>query len=181
MVTLSNPAGGAGRDINSTGFAWWAGNARLINLSGKLLGAHVAHAGLIVFWTGAMTIFEVAHYVPEKPMYEQGMILIPHLATLGWGVGPGGEVISTYPYFVVGVLHLISSAVLGLGGIYHALRGPETLEDYSNFFSQDCKDNNKMTKIIGYHLYLLGNGAFHLVLKANFYGGVYDTWAPGGG
>ena len=87
MVTLSNPGTGAGRDIESTGFAWWAGNARLINLSGKLLGAHVAHAGLIVFWTGAMTIFEVAHYVPEKPMYEQGMILIPHLATLGWGVG----------------------------------------------------------------------------------------------
>ena len=27
----------AGRDIESTGFAWWAGNARLINVSGKLL------------------------------------------------------------------------------------------------------------------------------------------------
>ena len=26
------------------------GIARLINFSGKLLGAHVAHAGLIVFW-----------------------------------------------------------------------------------------------------------------------------------
>jgi len=39
----------AGRDIESTGFAWWSGNARLINVSGKLLGAHVAHAGLMVF------------------------------------------------------------------------------------------------------------------------------------
>ena len=90
----------AGRDIESTGFAWWSGNARLINVSGKLLGAHVAHAGLMVFWCGAMTLFEVAHYIPEKPLYEQGCILIPHLTTLGWGVGPGGEVIDTYPFFV---------------------------------------------------------------------------------
>ncbi|KAL5643600.1 hypothetical protein ACJX0J_003692, partial [Zea mays] len=80
------------------------------HLSGKLLGAHVAHAGLI--WPIS---------VPEKPMYEQGLILLPHLATLGWGVGPGGEVLDTFPYFVSGVLHLISSAVLGFGGIYHAV------------------------------------------------------------
>ena len=81
-----------GRDIESTGFAWWSGNARLINVSGKLLGAHVAHAGVMVFWAGAMCLFEVAHYIPEKPLYEQGCILIPHLTTLGWGVGPGGEI-----------------------------------------------------------------------------------------
>jgi photosystem II CP43 chlorophyll apoprotein len=39
----------AGRDQETTGFVWWAGNARLINLSSKLLGAHVAHSELIVF------------------------------------------------------------------------------------------------------------------------------------
>jgi len=181
VVTLSSNSYIGGRDQESTGFAWWAGNARLINLSGKLLGAHVAHAGLIVFWAGAMTLFEVAHFVPEKPLYEQGFILLPHLATLGWGVGPGGEVIDTFPYFVVGVLHLISSAVLGLGGIYHAVRGPETLEEYSAFFGYDWKDKNQMTNIIGYHLILLGLGALLLVFKATFFGGVYDTWAPGGG
>ena len=180
MVTLSNSMIG-GRDQQSTGFAWWSGNARLINLSGKLLGAHVAHAGLIVFWAGAMTLFEVAHFVPEKPMYEQGLILMPHVATIGWGVGPGGEIVDIFPFFVVGVLHLISSAVLGLGGIYHAVRGPETLEDYSSFFGYDWKDKNQMTNIIGYHLIILGLGAFLLVIKAVFLGGVYDTWAPGGG
>ena len=180
MVTLSSNYI-SGRDQQSTGFAWWSGNARLIDLSGKLLGAHVAHAGLIVLWTGAMTLFEVSHFVPEKPLYEQGFILLPHLATLGWGVGPGGEIVDTFPYFIVGVLHLISSAVLGLGGVYHAVRGPETLEEYSSFFQQDWKDKNQMTNIIGYHLILLGIGALLLVFKATLFGGVYDTWAPGGG
>ncbi|KAF7019760.1 LOW QUALITY PROTEIN: hypothetical protein CFC21_032903 [Triticum aestivum] len=126
-----------------------------------------------------MNLFEVAHFVPEKPMYEQGLILLPHLATLGWGVGPGG-VLDTFPYFVSGVLHLISSAVLGFGGLYHALLGPETLEESFPFFGYVWKDRNKMTTILGIHLILLGLGAFLLVLKALYFGGVYDTWAPGG-
>ncbi|KAF4402748.1 hypothetical protein G4B88_010200 [Cannabis sativa] len=157
------------------------GNARLINLSGKLLGADVARARLIVLWAGAMNLFEVAHFVPEKPMYEQGLILLPHLATLAWGVGPGGEVLDTFPYFVSGVLHLISSAVLGFGSIYHALLGPETLEESFPFFGYVWKDRNKMTTILGIHLILLGIGAFLLVFKALYFGGVYDTWARGGG
>jgi predicted GIY-YIG superfamily endonuclease len=169
-----------GKDQESTGFAWWSGNARLINLSGRLLGAHVAHAGLIVFWAGAMNLFEVAHFVPEKPMYEQGLILLPHLASLGYGVGPGGEVIDTFPYFVSGVLHLISSAVLGFGGVYHSLIGPETLEETFPFFGYTWKDKNKMTSILGFHLIILGFGAWLLVWKAMYFGGVYDTWAPGG-
>ena len=37
-----------------SGYAWWAGNARLVNLSGQLLGAHVSHGGLQVLWAGSM-------------------------------------------------------------------------------------------------------------------------------
>ena len=156
---------------------WWAGNARFINLSGKLLGAHVAHAGLIVLWAGGMTLFEITKYDLSRPMYEQGLILLPHLATLGFGVGDGGQIVDTYPYVVIGVLHLISSAVLGAGGIYHAVLGPAVLNDNPSFpglFGYDWKDEDKMTTIIGIHLLLLGLGAWLLVAKALFWGGLYD-------
>ena len=153
---------------------WWSGNARLTNLSGRLLGAHVAHAGLIVLWAGATTLFELARFQTSQPMYEQGLILLPHLATLGWGVGSGGQVVDTYPYFVIGVLHLISSAFLGIGGIFHALRGPAILEERFSFFGYRWQDANKMTTILGIHLVLLGLGAGLLVVKAVFLGGLYD-------
>jgi photosystem II CP43 chlorophyll apoprotein len=167
-----------GFDQASTGYAWWAGNARFINLSGKFLGAHVAHAGIIAFWAGAMLLFEVSHFIPEKPMYEQGLILMPHVATLGFGVGHGGEIIDIFPFFAIAVIHLIGSAVLGIGGIYHSLRGPDKLAGYFDF---DWADKDKVTSILGFHLICLGLGAWLLVCKAMFWGGLYDTWAPGGG
>lgn len=157
-----------------TASPWWAGNARLTNLSGKLLGAHVAHAGLIVFWAGAMTLFELGHFTPANPMYSQGLILLPHLASLGWGIGAEGAVLDTYPYFVIGALHVISSAFLGFGGIFHSLRGPEKLERKVRFFNYDWADKGKMTTILGIHLVLLGFGAFLLVAKAMYFGGLYD-------
>ncbi|MEM9217955.1 MAG: chlorophyll a/b binding light-harvesting protein [Cyanobacteria bacterium P01_F01_bin.150] len=153
---------------------WWAGNARLVNVSGRLLGAHVAHAGLIVLWAGLITLFELGRLTPTESMFEQGLILLPNLARLGYGIGDGGLVTNTHPYFVVGALHVISSAFLGFGGIYHTIKGPANLSSVSKFFSYDWEDADKMTTILGIHLVLLGCGAFLLVFKAMFLGGLYD-------
>ena len=90
---------------------WLDGNARLTHLSGQLLGAHIAHAGLMMFWAGAITVAEVSRFQPNLPLFEQKLGLLPHLATLGWGVGADGVVVNTYPYFVIGMLHLAASAV----------------------------------------------------------------------
>ncbi len=153
-------------------YSWWAGNFRFVNLSGKLLGAHVAHAGLIVLWAGAMTLFELSRFDPSLPMYEQGLILLPHLASLGLGVGPEGAIADTYPYLAIGIAHLVSAAILGAGGLYHAVLGPDQLD--RDGFGYDWADDHKMTTILGIHLVLLGVGALLLVIKAMFVGGLYD-------
>ncbi len=156
----------------NTSIPWWSGNARLTELSGRLLGAHVAHSGLIVLWAGAMTLFELSNFDSTRSMSDQGLILLSHLATLGIGVGANGQIVDTYPYFVIGIVHLISSAVLGAGGIYHSLQGDAILDD--TWFNYDWSDGRKMTSILGIHLLLLGGGAWLLVAKAMFWGGLYD-------
>lgn len=165
----------SGFDINEQ---WWAGNIRLVDLSGQLTGAHVAHAGLIVFWAGAITVLEVARYTPGSSLPDQGLLLLPHLASLGIGLGPDGTIVNTYPYFVIGVLHLVSSAVLGAGGLFHTFKGPADLSEGGALapkFHYEWGETKQLSIILGHHLLILGLACLAFVCKAVFWGGIYDA------
>ncbi|MEL6491246.1 MAG: chlorophyll a/b binding light-harvesting protein [Cyanobacteria bacterium J06621_3] len=153
------------------------GNARLIGLSNRLLGAHIAHAGLIMFWAGSITVSQAINYNPALPLDEQGLSLISNLARLGWGLDEGGQVASLYPYFVIGMLHLVASAVLGAGGLFHVFGGPKSLKDadgWAKKFHYEWDDPKQLTLILGHHLLFLGAAALAFVAKATRFGGVYD-------
>ena len=73
-------------------YGWWVGNSVVTNKSSRFIGSHVAHTGLICFAAGANTLWELARYNPDIPMGHQGMVSIPHLASIGIGFDPTGTV-----------------------------------------------------------------------------------------
>ena len=168
MQTYGNP--------NVT-YDWYAGNSGVTNRSGKFIAAHAAHAGLMMFWAGSFTLFELARYDPSLPMGSQGLICLPHLASLGIGGIEGGVITDLYACTVIAVLHLIFSGVLGAGGLLHSLKFEGDLGDATGRpkkFDFTWDDPDRLTSILGHHLIFLGLGAIQFVEWAKYHG-IWDS------
>jgi len=158
-------------------YDWYAGNSGVTNRSGKFIAAHAAHAGLMMFWAGAFTLFELARYDPSLPMGTQNLICLPHLAGIGIGGVQNGVITEPYGCTVIAVLHLIFSGVLGAGGLLHSMKFEGDLGDATGRpkkFDFKWDDPNRLTFILGHHLIFLGLGNIQFVEWARIHG-IYDA------
>jgi len=163
----------------SVTYDWYAGNSGTANRSGKFIAAHAAHAGLMMFWAGAFTLFELARYDSSVAMGNQNLICLPHLAQLGIGGIENGVITEPYGCTVIAVLHLIFSGVLGAGGILHSTRYDGDLGNYPEGsrpkkFDFEWDDPDKLTFILGHHLIFLGLANIQFVEWAQYHG-IWDS------
>lgn len=126
-----------------------------------------------------MLLFELSHFVPEKPFFEQGFILMPHLSML---MPSSPSCALTFYAFLVAVFHLFSAGPLALGGAFHAVLSRERLDaaPAGSPFSFSWADRFRTSSILGIHLGTLGAGSLALTLTS-LRTGLYDTWSAGGG
>jgi len=169
MQTYGNP------DVT---YGWWAGNSGVTNRSGKFIAAHAAHTGLIAFWAGAFTLFELARYDPSVPMGHQPLIALPHLATLGIGFGDGGVLTDSRTIVGVAVVHLVASMVYGAGGLLHSLLFAGDMQQsevaQARKFKLEWDNPDNQTFILGHHLIFMGVANIQFVEWARIHG-IYDS------
>jgi chlorophyll a/b binding light-harvesting protein PcbA len=168
MQTYGNP------DVT---YGWWAGNSGVTNRSGKFIAAHAAHTGLIAFWAGAFTLFELARYDPSVPMGHQPLIALPHLASLGIGFDESGAFVGGAAVTSVAIVHLVASMVYGAGGLLHSLLFVGNMEDseviQARKFKLEWDNPDNQTFILGHHLIFMGVACIWFVEWARVHG-IYD-------
>ncbi len=168
MQTYGNP------DVT---YGWWAGNSRLTNSSGKFIAAHAAHTGLITFWAGAITLFELARYDPSVPMGHQPLIALPHLAAIGIGFDETGAVWTGANVASVALVHLIGSLVYAGGALLHSLLFSGDMQDsglaQARKFKLEWDNPDNQTFILGHHLIFFGVANIWFVEWARVHG-IYD-------
>ena len=157
-------------------YGWWVGNSVVTNRAGRFIGSHVAHTGLICFAAGANTLWEVARYNPEIPMGHQGMVSIPHLASIGIGFDEAG-VFTGVGVATIGIFHLIFSLVYGSAGLAHSLLFDPDLKDgpipTTKKFKLEWENPDNQTFILGHHLIFFGVANIWFVEWARWHG-IYD-------
>jgi len=158
-------------------YGWWAGNSGVTNRSGKFIAAHAAHTGLIAFWAGAFTLFELARFDPSVPMGHQPLIALPHLAALGLGFDETGTFVGGTAVVSIAVVHLVLSMVYGAGGLMHSLLFSGDMQESSvpqaRKFKLEWDNPDNQTFILGHHLIFFGVACIWFVEWARIRG-IYD-------